>query len=123
MKVAVGGSVVDVDESGFQMVPNLWVFSLPGNDLRRMVLLKWRYEFFLHQARQLDPDCDPARVMWESQESLCNLLGFTKASRTKCGKFLIDMEARGLISVIKERQVVAGKNVPKHFIKINLEKC
>lgn len=111
-------SVVNPPE-GFITVPVEWMFNLTGEEMRRMCILRWRYTFFADMARKADPDADVTRVFWESQQALCQLLGFAKTSRTKCGLFLKKMEEKGLLTIIREEVVVGARLMPRHYISVN----
>lgn len=106
-----------VPEGSFVSLPTLWGFELPGEDLKRLFLLHYRFKYFADQAFARGEDV--RRCYYESQEVLCSLFGMSLASRTKVGKFLKRMEESGHISVIREKVMLYGSMKPRHYITVN----
>lgn len=114
----IGGYQHKFDDDAFMQVPYEWISTLTGDDLKRMCLLRWRYCFFLDKAIS-EGEANLDRVFYESQQSLCKLLGFSMKSRPMVNKFLQRMEALGYISVTREKHSYDGVIKPRHFITIN----
>lgn len=105
------------EDDTFTMLPLRWVVELSGEDLKRMILLRWRFSFFAEFAsRQGEP---VAMCFYESQVALCELFQMSSTSQAKVSAFLKKMEAGGYISIQREKVIINGKSKPRHYIVIN----
>ncbi|WP_133670636.1 hypothetical protein [Burkholderia pseudomallei] len=119
MKVVVKGNVVDIPEDSSIFIPTKWMFELSGEDFRRLCILRWRYTFFVEKALKENPDADLSRVFYESQQSLCELLGYSSRSRSKVSELLSRFEEKGFITVIREQRYIEGLGPrPIHYITV-----
>ena len=89
-----------VQEGSFIQLPVQWVLDMKGDDLKRMSLLQWRFDFFASVAAEEGRDI--RRCFYESQEKLACLFGMSFNSRTKVGIFLKRMEKEGYVSTQRE---------------------
>lgn len=122
MQVDIGGKKVDIDERQYVAVPLWWLHTLSDADFKRVCLLRQRYDYFARLALSRDKGCDLKRVMWESQPELAPKLGFSKASRSRVGEFIVRMENLGIVEVIRETFVDRfGKTKPKFFLTVKDE--
>lgn len=106
-----------VQEGSFIQFPVQWVLDMKGDDLKRMSLLQWRFDFFASVAE--DEGRDIRRCFYESQEKLAVLFGMSANSRTKVGQFLKRMEKDGYISTQKENLQVDGGVKSRIYIVVN----
>lgn len=119
MQVDIGGKKVEIDERQYVAVPLWWLHALSDADFKRMCLLRQRYDFFARESLKRDRNCNLMRVMWESQPELAPKLGFSKASRSRVGEFIVRMETLGIVEVIRETFVDRfGKTKPKFFLTV-----
>lgn len=106
-----------VPDGSFVSLPTQWGFDLPGEDLKRMFLLHFRFKYFAGQAFESGEDV--RRCYYESQETLCGLFGMSETSRSKVSKFLKRMEEAGYVSILREKVMLYGSMKPRHYIVVN----
>lgn len=105
------------DDDTFTMLPLRWVLELSGEDLKRMILLRWRFSFFAEFAsRQGEPI---EMCFYESQVALCELFQMSPTSQAKVSAFLKKMESGGYIKIRREKVILNGKSKPRHYILVN----
>lgn len=119
MDIQVNNQKITIDDNSFSQVPLWWVFSLEGEDLKRLVILHWRYSFFLSLAKSSGQPFDERKVFYESQGTLCELLGYSAKSRARVNEFISRMESGGYISVIRESAIVNGKKKSINYMQVN----
>ncbi|QYC52496.1 hypothetical protein [Salmonella phage SSBI34] len=110
-----GNSSVEISEDSFMQIPTHWVMNLSGDDLKRACLLRWRFTFFADTG--LFPDA--SLCFYESQQSLCDLFGMSKSSRTKVSACLKRLEAAGVIFIRRGKSRESGELKPRHYIVPN----
>lgn len=108
---------LDIQEGSFIQIPVRWVFEMKGDDLKKMSILQWRFDFFANRAAMEGRDV--RRCFYESQENLATLFGMSSGSRTKVGSFLKRMEEGGYITVLREKEMIYGSLKPRHYIVVN----
>lgn len=121
MNIVLDNKLVTIEDDNFLWIPTHWVFDsrLEMHDLTRLCRLWWRYAFFADLALKEDENADLSRVFYPTQEKLCELLGFSVSSRTKCGIFLKSMEIFGYIKREKSSiKLLDGNVVPRHYITV-----
>lgn len=108
---------VVIPEGSFVRAPTKWLFELGGDDLRRLLILHFRFKYFADQA--FEEGRDVRKCYYESQQRMCTLFGMSHASRTKVGQFLKKMEAGGYITISRSKILIGGKLKPRHYIVVN----
>lgn len=106
-----------VREGTFVSFPAQWGFDLPGDDLKKMFILHWRFNFFASQA--FAEGRDVSKCFYESQQKLAILFGMSANSRTKVGAFLKRMEDKGYLKIDRDTTVIDGEMKPRHYIVVN----
>ena len=106
-------------EGSFVQFPIKWVFDLSGDDLKRLMLVWWRFKYFADMAFAEGRPIN--RCYFESQEKMCLLFGMSTNSRTKVGAFLKRMEKGEYISIHKEKIIIDGKPKPRHYLVVKDE--
>ena len=115
--IETAGGPMNIEDEVFTVAPLRWVVELSGEDLKRMLLLRWRFSHFAELASRSGEDV--GRSMYESQGSLCKLFGMASSSQPKVSKFLTKMESGGYIKVTREKVMIEGKLKPRHYIVVN----
>jgi hypothetical protein len=113
----VGNLDLDVKEAPFVQFPYEWVIDLKGEELKRMVLLSWRFDFFAKIAS--DEGRDIRRCFYESQEKLAVMFGLSPNSRPKISQFMTKMEKAGYISTQRENMNTDGEIRTRIYIVVN----
>lgn len=106
--------MLDIDDSSFIQMPMRWIVEMKSEDVRKMALLQWRFDFFA--SRALEEGNSIRRCFYESQERLAILFGMSPNSRTKVGQFLKRMESGGYISTTREKMELYKERV---YIVVN----
>lgn len=106
-----------VPEGSFVAFPTQWIFELSGEDLKRLMLLHFRFKYFADQAFASGEDV--RHCYYESQKTLCDLFGMSETSRSKVSKFLKKMEEAGYVSIKREKVMLFGSLKPRHYIVVN----
>lgn len=106
-----------VREGSFICLPVQWIIDLSGDDLKKMAVLHWRFSFFADQAYAEGRDI--RRCFYESQHKLATLFGMSPNSRTKVGQFIKKMEKLGYLTVDRQKILVEGEWMPRHYIVVN----
>jgi hypothetical protein len=106
-----------VPEGAFIQFPMQWVMDMKGDDVKKMVILHWRFGFFARKA--VKEGIPVEKCYYESQGKLAALFGMSVNSRTKVGQFLKRMEEMGYISTHKEDTVYEGKVKSRLYIVVN----
>lgn len=106
-----------VPDNSFVAFPTRWAFELPGEDVKRLMLLHFRFKYFADQA--LEEGADVRRCYYESQHTLCSLFGMSESSRSKVSKFLKKMEEGGYVSITREKVMLYGSLKPRHYLVVN----
>jgi len=107
----------ELSDVPFIQIPIEWVMELKGDDVKRMLLLQWRFDFFASLA--FSEGRDLGMCFYESQERLATLFGMSTNSRTKVGEFLKRMEGMGFISTKRENYKEGGKTKTRLYIVVN----
>jgi len=108
---------ISIPEGSFTQFPMQWVVRMRTDDVKKMIILHWRYGFFARKAVRNGDPLD--RCYYESQAKLAELFGMSVNSRTKVGQFLKRMEEMGYISTIKENIGTGEKVKTRLYITVN----
>lgn len=105
---------MEIPEGSFIQLPAHWVFELGADDLRRLMIVQWRFKYFADMAVARGQDV--RFCYYESQAKMCELFGMGPGSRSRVSEFLKRMETGGYISVIRS---TGENNKPRHYITVN----
>lgn len=105
------------EDDAFAMLPLRWVTEMSGEDLKRMILLRWRFSFFAEFASRQGESVETC--FYESQVALCELFQMSPTSQAKVSAFLKKMETGGYIRIHRDKVIINGKSKPRHYIVVN----
>jgi len=91
----------EIDDGAFIQLPMKWIMDMKSEDVRKMAILQWRFDFFA--SRAIEQGNSVRKCFYESKEKLAILFGMSPSSRTKVGIFLKRMEKAGYISTTREK--------------------
>lgn len=111
--------------SGYVVAPTKWLFALDLTlqDVSRLLRLWWKYDSFVNLSK-VRGQVDYLECFYPSQETLCEVLGFSKGSQSRVSKVLKEFESKGYIRRFKTTIRTREGFIPRHFIVVlNPESC